>query len=328
MPKQKQKGFKLPSLALFQYIVVVLFLVLGLGTSKNGTYLIKNKHLTVTVNAKGAELTSLKSTATGKEFLWQGDSRTWKDQAPILFPIVGKLKRDTYRIANKEHTLKPHGFAKDEFFKRIYWDTDSLVMRLTSNTRTLKAYPFQFELEIAYKLEDSKLKTYFNVKNKGKVKMPFSIGFHPGFRYLGEEGHAISELYFDFGSDKPLERYYLENGLQASKKTMLHLRNGRLYLSDSLFSNRALVFKHADIHTVLFGSRNPSEQILVDVCDAPYFALWSWPFKRSNFVCIEPWWGLPDSLDSSQNLFEKEGIELLRPKEQRSGMFSIKITTQ
>jgi galactose mutarotase-like enzyme len=36
-----------------------------------------------------------------------------------------------------------------------------------------------------------------------------------------------------------------------------------------------------------------------------------WAAKEADFICIEPWCGIADSVDSTQVLTEKEGIEYL-----------------
>jgi galactose mutarotase-like enzyme len=45
----------------------------------------------------------------------------------------------------------------------------------------------------------------------------------------------------------------------------------------------------------------------------PFLGIWA--FKNADFVCIEPWCGIADSVDASQQLEEKEGINTLAPEE-------------
>ena len=59
----------------------------------------------------GAELVSLRD-AAGEELLWQG-GHEWPRQAPVLFPIVGKLAGNVLRDSGKTYTLGQHGFARD-----------------------------------------------------------------------------------------------------------------------------------------------------------------------------------------------------------------------
>lgn len=57
---------------------------------------ISNSVLTVGVSEHGAELQSIQK--NGKEYLWQGDTRFWGRRSPVLFPIVGRVWEDTYRL--------------------------------------------------------------------------------------------------------------------------------------------------------------------------------------------------------------------------------------
>lgn len=55
-------------------------------------YKMKNETLTAEIESFGAELKSIKSNATGVEYMWYGKSEYYKRTSPILFPFVGSLK--------------------------------------------------------------------------------------------------------------------------------------------------------------------------------------------------------------------------------------------
>ena len=73
-----------------------------------------NDSISASVSAAGAELVSLKN-AQGLELLWQAGP-VWPRHAPILFPIVGRLKNDVLRHRGKLYPLTQHGFARDRKF--------------------------------------------------------------------------------------------------------------------------------------------------------------------------------------------------------------------
>jgi galactose mutarotase-like enzyme len=54
---------------------------------------IENNKLQLAVKRYGAEIYSIKSASTGREFIWDANPKIWANHAPILFPIVGALKR-------------------------------------------------------------------------------------------------------------------------------------------------------------------------------------------------------------------------------------------
>jgi galactose mutarotase-like enzyme len=68
-----------------------------------------------TVKAHGAELCSLKD-AQGAELIWQAGA-AWPRHAPLLFPIVGRLKNDALRHRGKTYPMTQHGFARDQVFE-------------------------------------------------------------------------------------------------------------------------------------------------------------------------------------------------------------------
>ena len=55
----------------------------------------KNNRLSVQIQHLGAELISLKSNQ-GKEYIWEGNPQFWGKHSPVLFPIVGTLKNNTF----------------------------------------------------------------------------------------------------------------------------------------------------------------------------------------------------------------------------------------
>ena len=64
---------------------------------------LENDKLKVTIQEKGAELTSIVKKETQTEYLWNADPTYWKRHAPVLFPIVGAVKGDSYRYEGKEY---------------------------------------------------------------------------------------------------------------------------------------------------------------------------------------------------------------------------------
>lgn len=83
------------------------------------TVQIENEFLIATFAEEGAELVSLQSKETGIEYIWQGNPEFWARHAPVLFPIVGRLKEDTYMYQNQAYHLTQHGFARDQVFDVI-----------------------------------------------------------------------------------------------------------------------------------------------------------------------------------------------------------------
>ena len=121
-------------------------------------YELKNKFLSIKINSFGAELCSVISTETATEYIWQADKTIWNRYAPNLFPIVGKLKNGSYTYQNKSYQLPQHGFARDNEFICIEHSDSVIVFELTANEELLTLFPFHFNLQIKYVLEQNNRK--------------------------------------------------------------------------------------------------------------------------------------------------------------------------
>ena len=278
---------------------------------------ISNSILKSSINHAGAELFSLKNNQE-KEYIWEGNPNFWGKHSPILFPIVGTLKNNTYTIDQKEYQLSRHGFARDMEFQLIEKTENSAVFSLESNPETLKKYPFEFELQLIYSLEKTSLNIEYIVINKSERKMPFSIGAHPAIA-LPENFENYS---FKFEKEELLKFNLLENDLISNKTEVLKTSDNLVRLNYKLFENDALVFKTLESNSLTI-LENEKPYIEVDFEDFPSLGIWT--KDQAPFVCIEPWFGYSDTAENSGDLYQKEGILLLDADQIFHSKFSIKI---
>jgi galactose mutarotase-like enzyme len=260
---------------------------------------------TAVINPKGAELISLKNDS-GTEYIWEGNPEFWGKHSPVLFPIVGTLKNNTYRHNDREYHLSRHGFARDMEFEIINRTDHEATFSLTSDDETLKAYPFVFELQIIYTLTENGLTVGYRVFNKNDVQMPFSIGAHPALALPGNFGDYALE----FEKNETPKYHLLDNDLISDQTGTLHPADRKLPLDYRLFENDALVFKrlHSKSLTV---TKNNRPIVTVDFAGFPNLGIWT--KTGAPFLCIEPWLGYADTSGASGNLLEKEGIQVLKP---------------
>ena len=86
-------------------------------------YYIENKYLEVGIDPKGAELVSLYHKDHDLEYMWGADPVFWGKSSPVLFPIVGGLKDNSYIFEGKTYDLPRHGFARELVFEiEDHWD--------------------------------------------------------------------------------------------------------------------------------------------------------------------------------------------------------------
>ena len=260
---------------------------------------------TATINPKGAELVSLKNDV-GNEYIWEGDATFWGKHSPVLFPIVGILKNNTFYHDDSDYHLSRHGFARDMPFEITNRSDHEVTFSLVSNADTHLVYPFDFELQIIYTLSENGLTIGYRVFNRNQVEMPFSIGAHPAFALRGN----FKDYALWFEKDETLNYHLLERDLISNQTKKLILNQGKLPLDYEWFANDALVFKQLESRSVTIAKHN-KPLLTVDFQDFPNLGIWTKP--GAPFLCIEPWFGYADAPNASGNLFEKEGIQILAP---------------
>src|SRR5687768_17523040 len=108
-------------------------------------YSIENEFLKVEVIEKGAELNSIWQKKHQIEYLWSGDASYWAKKSPVLFPIVGTLKDNTFILDNISFSLGRHGFAREKLFTLTKQSPASLEFTLTDDKETFANYPFHFQ---------------------------------------------------------------------------------------------------------------------------------------------------------------------------------------
>ncbi|HVZ96143.1 MAG TPA: aldose 1-epimerase family protein [Chitinophagaceae bacterium] len=270
---------------------------------------IKNNDLTAIISDKGAELQSLR--ANGIEYLWQARPEFWAKHSPVLFPVVGELKNGFYIFDNREYKLSRHGFARDKIFRAEQRSATSAIFTLQSDEETLRVYPFEFILQVEYKIAGNELTCTYHVQNTGDKTMYFSVGGHPAFNVPLNSSLQYEDYYLKFNNDDILKKYRLSNGLISNDTASIRLVNKILPLKKELFYEDAIVLKHIKSNAISLKSDKDPRGLHFTFEHFPYFGIWA--AKDAPFVCLEPWCGIADSADHDNLLKKKEGINELAP---------------
>ncbi len=278
---------------------------------------LSNTEISIQIKSLGAELCSVKSTAN-KEYIWEGNPEFWGKHSPVLFPIVGTLKNNTYFHNEKEYHLSRHGFARDMEFTLIEKTENSATFSIQSNSETLKNYPFEFELQMHYSLINTTLEIAYSVINKSDYRIPFSIGAHPAFALPGN----FEDYSLDFEKVEPLDYTLLENDLVSKQTETLHTDSNKVPLTYELFKRDALIFKKLQSNSLTIVEK---EKPILKVHFEDFPSLGIWTKMDAPFICIEPWFGYSDTVESTGNLFEKEGVIVLEANATFQAKFSIEI---
>ncbi len=291
--------------------------------------ILKNNDLTLKISSFGAELTGITDNAANREYLWKGDPAYWKRRSPVLFPVVGSLKNQSYHYRGKVYSLPQHGFARDLEFTPLRNTDSEIWFRLNWTKETLKVYPFEFALEIGYRLTHRRITVMWKVINQGLGDMFFSIGAHPAFMCPLIEGQSQSDYYIFFDNDAPIHYLLVNNKGLAVKKpyseqAVLNTENGFLKIDPHLFDQDALIIENNQSHSVSLADSKKIPYVTVHF-DAPLFGLWSPAGKNAPFICIEPWYGRCDSSDFNGSFEEKEWGNHLKAGKQFEAAYTIDI---
>ncbi|WP_291290803.1 aldose 1-epimerase family protein [Enterococcus sp.] len=270
---------------------------------------LKNDLLSVVIDSKGAELQSVHDSQ--KEYLWQADSMYWNRHAPILFPVVGKLKNDSFFYDEHKYSMSQHGFARDSDFSLISSSNTHASFSLQYSEQTLKHYPFKFLLEISYALNNRTLSIQYRVKNIDTKSIYFSIGGHPGFNVPLDKSETFEDYHIEFIPHK--KRKFIP----VTKEVLLDIDSAEtkqlesLPLTRELFKKGVLIFETKGQTHIRLVSNKMGHSVSLSYQNMPYLGIWSPADSEAPFVCIEPWCGVAD-LSSSKNKFtEKLGINHL-----------------
>jgi galactose mutarotase-like enzyme len=262
---------------------------------------ISNEFLTATFSEIGAELKSLKY--NDKEYIWYGDPKFWTGSSPVLFPICSGLKDDEFIYEGKTYTLQKHGFARKAKFQVETVDGNTATFLLSSENCPQDNYPFQYEFRIIYTLVGKKINIEYNIRNLTDGDMYFSVGAHEA--YHCPEGIENYEIIFD--KKENLDDYQLVGSLLSYDIVNYGKDTDTLQLDNSLFANDCLIFKNLNSRGVILRNKTTDQKIKVDFEGFPFLLIWT--VSGAPFVCIEPWCGITDSIDTNKHLPEKEGIE-------------------
>ena len=282
----------------------------------------------MTTTSAGGELLSFKLERIEK--IHQGEEARddngkvyWKRHAPVLFPIVGKLKRNQTIINGRTYEILQHGFARDMEFEPVTKLDNFHSYVLKSNKYTMARYPFDFELYNTYRQEENKLIFIYKVINTGNSNMPIGLGSHPAFK-IDQDDLKRGNYYLEFAEEETRAHFlYLIDGLVGTEYAKNILEgNRRISLNEHTFDNDAIIVKGIQNKKIsLKNSRTRKTVLTMDFNGWPYLGIWSKP--GAPFICLEPWMSTADRINSTNVFAKKPDMITLTPGEEFENKFSV-----
>lgn len=270
-------------------------------------FFIENNFLKVGINQLGAEFISLQSIVDGTEYLWQADPKHWGRHSCILFPYIGKIWEDKFRIGEKLFEGKQHGFARNLLFEQILLEKEKAVFQLKHSEKILDEYPYRFSLLMKYVLEKNQLHIIYEVENLDDQPIHFSLGAHPAFNVPLKKNEKRSDYFLEFEKDEFVETLELTDGYLNGKSRDVFNGKNTIQITDDLFDKDALIFKDFKSNYLTLKNSTGEKVWTFTFEDFPYLGIWS-KNEESPFVCIEPWFGVADEVNASWDFRKKEGV--------------------
>lgn len=273
--------------------------------------------LSAIVKLHGAELCSFEK--DGTEFIWQAGP-AWPRHAPLLFPIVGRLKNDELRHRGKVYRMTQHGFARDLAFDWLERSATHCVLSLADSSATRAIYPFSFRLIVSYRLDGAGLDVGFNLLNTGMETLPASLGGHPAFNWPLQAGVTKQSYALTFADPETSPVRRLDGGLLRTAPEPSPVRGRELPLSESLFVDDAIIFDRINSNSVRYAAgqgASAGRSLNGSSLNGPWLKLswrgfcelgvWSKP-SGAPFLCIEPWRGYASPAGFDGEFSDKPGL--------------------
>lgn len=266
------------------------------------------------INPLGAELTHLLDSA-GRELMTDADPAFWGWRAPLLFPIIGRLVDDRYRLDGVEFAMAKHGFARKSVFEVVETTASSALFRLSDDAESEASYPFAFRLDMAFAITGATLAMTARVHNPGDRPLPFSFGYHPAFAWPLPYGQAREDHRIIFEADEPdALKSITPDGLIGDAPRESPLDGQVLHLADDLFGDDALVWDAVRSRRLTYGASG-GPRLNIEFPDTPSLGIWTKP--GAHYICVEPWAGHADPAGFTGDFRDKPGAIQLPPGDVR-----------
>lgn len=287
-------------------------------------YTIENEHLSVTLKSLGGEPTSIYGKTTACEYLWQGDPASWAGQAPVLFPICGRLLDGYYTYEGARYEMMLHGFARKMEMEVEEKTATSITFRLTDNEESRKQYPFSFVFRVRYTVSGNTLEVAHTVENTDAKDLIFAIGAHPGFNVpLGNDKCTDYSIVFDDAIDCP-KQVLFKNNFTDRENAPYPLTDHKIPYSNELFDAGSLFFTEMGDHVTL-KSDVSGRFVRLDFKGFPVLGFWHAEDTGAPFLCIEPWESVPSYHDAVDALETKAMMHHILPGTSYTKAYSITV---
>jgi len=202
---------------------------------------------------------------------------------PVLFPFPSRTASDRYELDGKSYRMPFHGLVRDSAFGVEEVTASGAALVRTGCREWMRdCYPFDFELRLEYHLEDGRLRLTARVANHSGRPMPHAFGWHP---YFVTTDKARARLSANMGR---CERWD-EAGKAPIPPSAIDLDRPADYVLSGRTGDVAELVSPADGYGARIRSSDAFRALVACA-------------KFPGATCVEPWMGLPNAINTRENL--------------------------
>jgi len=279
----------------------------------------------VHIRRKGAEMVSLaRRNAAGDwvGFLYRDNDIStpasgWGNHATVMGYFLHRLVNEKSIYEGDEIRGGNHGFLRSFPFSAPIFDAaaPSLTYEVLPNQIPLGAYPRPVSCKLSYLLAPTGIRVQFHFENLDSQRPAHvSFGIHPGFAVSSVLAASI-EL-----PPGTYHRYMAPGNFLNGQIETIRFDGGPMPFDKAKLEDSYLL-GIADIAPRIMEIKDGSRSVQLDFSEVPFMTLWS---SADNFICVEPCWGLPDSIPQKP-FEEKVGIQTIPAGGSLSAGFGISV---
>ncbi len=277
-------------------------------------YYIENDFLKVGVTTAGAQICSVVRKCDGVEHIWQADPAVWGYHGPVMFPHCGKLTGGKMLAKGQELPSAQHGFARLLEHTLVARQENALVFELTDGGETYKWWPYKFRLVSTVSIDGDRVDHTLTVENRDDCPLNFGIGYHPAYAVPFDGSHTATDYELRFDQPENPIRIATPDGLVSGEFDYFGRNVTAFPVDDQLFAEGSHCMTGLRSQTLGLYEKDSTRGVVCRIREFPYCLMWSQP-GEPHFVCIEPWYGLPGTVDGSPRWEDKPSTATLKPGE-------------
>mgnify|MGYP003302021903 CR=1 FL=1 len=269
---------------------------------------IKKREFSAKIDSFGAQLISFSDGET--EYIWQREKPYWQKCAPILFPVVGRSFEGIIEVDGDSYSMPIHGFASGKEFSVVKQSENEVLMLLEDDDKTLKCYPFKFNLFVNFTIDNEGIKTEIKVVNTDDKEIFFGIGGHPGICSPLFNGDEFEDYHLEFDKDYVLKAITCDENavILPESEYEINLTDKKLPLKRELFIPDAIIIEDAPFKSLKF-LNGENKGIEFDFSNFKSFAIWTEALPaKAPFICFEPWNSMGKRKGETASIKDKFGI--------------------